>query len=497
MKRLLFLLALTACFFSCQDMGEDLTLGHADQGVPATKSVSISEIAEIDEVYTYKCLDDPDIWRKLGPLEERFEAFQIPDSVLTRMTTSALVKTVLHYPLNALLFAYNDPADWVEIVLQYSNLHAELLKRKDMFSEMIDAFSKTNIRMDGSTVSHKMQGNDVTYADEMFVANFIAYIHKSGLTTFEDNRILSEVVSQKIAQRSASSGIFGDYTLLPLRQMGLMCSNVANDSLTIRSQLVSVSSTSTITTPFGKSIEVLILPEMTQSEINWATNDCLSQYPNVTLIRPASQKYNCHSYAWYSTAADNSYWINAGTQLSKYWTNDLYVSCTSSEAEKIYYANGDHSALPSTTAGKYISKWGAWPLVEHAPTDCPYLATNMQYYKERPTPLYVNITGPSIVEVGGEYLYQTNPSIPITWNIYTALSSPNEYNYHVQGGGAMCVLVVKQSGGFAISGNSIYYNGRLVLQTSSLTVVTSDLLKTSKDIEQLEDENTEDMPVSL
>ena len=489
MKRLLFLLALTACFFSCQDMGEDLTLGHADQEVPATKSVSISEIAEIDEVYTYKCLDDPDIWRKLGPLEERFEAFQIPDSVLTRMTTSALVKTVLHYPLNALLFAYNDPADWVETVLQYSNLHAELLKRKDMFSEMIDAFSKTNIRMDESTVSHKMRGNDVTYADEMFVANFIAYIHKSGLTTFEDNRVLSEVVSQKIAQRSASSGVFGDFTLLPLRQMELMCSSVANDSLTTRSQVASASSISTITTPFGQSIEVLSLPEMTQSEITQSTNYWLTQYPNVTLIRPASQKYNCHSYAWYSTAAGNSYWINAGTQLSKYWTNDLYVSCTSSEAEKIYYANGDHSALPSTTAGKYISKWGNGPLVEHAPTYCPYVTTNMMYFKERPTPVNVSISGPTIVDVGSEYLYQTTPSVPITWNINTALSTPNEYNYYIQGNGSMCVLVVKQSGGFTISGNDIYYNGRLMCRVPSITVITSDLLMKADYDGLLEKEN--------
>lgn len=211
MKRLLFLLALTACFFSCQDMGEDLTLGHADQGVPATKSVSISKIAEIDEVYTYKCLDDPDIWRKLGPLEERFEAFQIPDSVLTKMTTSALVKTVLHYPLNALLFAYNNPEVWIRRVVASSSLHRELIKRDDCFTFLVDAYANTDLHMNFTL--QRMEWNDVGYADELFLEYFLYYLLKQDTYLDSDCRRLRDVIKEKEVLKAAKPEIFSSYSM--------------------------------------------------------------------------------------------------------------------------------------------------------------------------------------------------------------------------------------------------------------------------------------------
>ena len=67
-------------------------------------------------------------------------------------------------------------------------------------------------------------------------------------------------------------------------------------------------------------------------------------------------------------------------QLERYWTNDLYVEMDAPYyAKKVYYADGDHSAVVSSP-GLYVSKWGPGPLIRHAPDYCPYDTSDMRYF---------------------------------------------------------------------------------------------------------------------
>ena len=105
------------------------------------------------------------------------------------------------------------------------------------------------------------------------------------------------------------------------------------------------------------------------------TNQYIADYGAENVLAPASKKYNCHSYTWnLSEGGTEKVWMNQydsfnNPNISKYWTDNSYIETTENEAEKIFYYNGDHSAIKSqTVAGKYESKWGVAPLMRHDPT---------------------------------------------------------------------------------------------------------------------------------
>ena len=138
----------------------------------------------------------------------------------------------------------------------------------------------------------------------------------------------------------------------------------------------------------------------------------------------ASNKYNCHSYAWnISEGGRQIVWMNqldeyGRPNISKYWNDGSYVEATESEAEKIFYYTGDHSAIKLKTApGKYESKWGRAPLIRHSPTNVPslYKANYRKYYKKNISP--PSISGPTVVCSQETYTIQDLPSgTSIQWN---------------------------------------------------------------------------------
>lgn len=155
-----------------------------------------------------------------------------------------------------------------------------------------------------------------------------------------------------------------------------------------------VSTTSTTTaitiyTKYGNPVDALSVSEMSSQEIAESNSYAISHYPNATFISNASATYNCHSYAWNISDGGSRCWINAAKKLTydnlmKYWTNDYYGQ-TSNEnnATKIFYYKSDHSAIKSSVAGMYESKWGRLPLMRHAPNYGPYNNMDTRYYYTR------------------------------------------------------------------------------------------------------------------
>ena len=116
--------------------------------------------------------------------------------------------------------------------------------------------------------------------------------------------------------------------------------------------------------------------------------------------RGPTSAYNCHSYAWYSQSANNSYWINQYwtnpstgnytnvANLSKYWTDGSYLWITDGNGtsipssvpngSKVFYALGDHSAIKISNT-YFISKWGKSGLYIHTPSNAPYNSTLLKF----------------------------------------------------------------------------------------------------------------------
>ncbi len=175
-------------------------------------------------------------------------------------------------------------------------------------------------------------------------------------------------------------------------------------------------------TPKGSVFIGEQLTELTPDE----RNNILIQvraYPEATILAPETKSYNCHSYAWNMTCGGPTCWVNAGannSNISVNWTDGSYVETTANYAEKIHYYQGDHSAIVSTTVpGMYESKWGAWPLMRHAPGYGPkgYVMDKRRYYKR-------NIPGTAF---SGSSLLNKNGTTTIS--LVSSLGTPRYYNW--------------------------------------------------------------------
>ena len=143
----------------------------------------------------------------------------------------------------------------------------------------------------------------------------------------------------------------------------------------------------TVYTPNGSM--VFVYRDLTWSNFNKNYDEALQesqamahQY-KATLIRNPNPKYNCHSYAWYSTSSSNPYWMN---NPSKYIVDGSYISSNGSISDKVTYKNSygySHSGIV-TGYNEITSKWGAAGLYRHTVDNCPYhLGATVEYWRRR------------------------------------------------------------------------------------------------------------------
>ena len=122
----------------------------------------------------------------------------------------------------------------------------------------------------------------------------------------------------------------------------------------------------TVKTPKGTSVPATKrTTELTAAQIAANTSSWRTSTPRATLHRSSTRKYNCHSYAWYSTVSANNIWINSPNE-DKYWTDGSYRlnSNVGQAGRKVSYSKDDHSAI-TINATEFYSKCG--PVGPHAP----------------------------------------------------------------------------------------------------------------------------------
>ncbi|MDR1115666.1 MAG: hypothetical protein LBL33_05895, partial [Tannerella sp.] len=96
--------------------------------------------------------------------------------------------------------------------------------------------------------------------------------------------------------------------------------------------------------------------------------------------------------------------------------------------DKIFYSSGDHSAVKSSVAGKYESKWGQLPLIRHAPTSVPsqYVPGIRKYYISNP---HISISDPKYLNTSGTFTIYNLPSgANVTINCYNPLQASRSGN---------------------------------------------------------------------
>lgn len=284
--------------------------------------------------YEYPIVPGMDEWADFKTLDEMIAACQIPDKVLSRMSTDALVETVVNYPLAINMFAYSNYQSGFDSVMNYCNGFQELYNRTDSLQKMEKYLNNQSEKNTDSEV-YKLK-------------NLIANTIMSNLVLRDElkSNLKSMVTPEEIKLRYE---IHYNYT------------------------------------PNGSRVSLIF-------NMNWSdhpaigdaayANVCNEQvkrtYPNATSLREENPAYNCHSYAWYSTSSGNLYWMNSPWA---YMTDGSYTRTYSpTNGDKVCYESDDHSAI-YIRSGVVHSKWGAMGVYQHAPNYSPYDASQLSYWE--------------------------------------------------------------------------------------------------------------------
>lgn len=481
MKRLITILsALSIALISCQqNLVPDQQEITASADEVMTRTYSTGKVTPDDPVIFLPATNTK-AWTDIESLEDRFEACRVSETRLSNMTTEALVKSMMNYPMNFLVLAYSNPQDALNLIIKHSPLHQEFLSRNDAAEVFVNLYAETEVDMRVDKGCFDGDYVNLSYVNTMFMDYFLASKHMTGLDNDSVKQKLSEAVARKLQERLQDCDTFSQKSIIPL----LNINDVESLGISSTSQITprSLGAQTTVVTIYEQIIDAFDYSnsEMTSIEMEIITNFYVSQFPNAIVRGASTRKYNSHSYAWYDSSLNNKRWIeyydhSGNPQLQKFWTNDAFVECTESEAEVIFYTDFQHSAVKLPN-GNYLSKWHEGPLMEHAPTYGPYSSSNRRYFKFNFTPKTggITISGTTSVSLDQPYFYNiVNPRDYLTysWEIrFMDAPEPKPFWASVdESRGRFCHLEFQDYGLFKIKVTA--YNRGYQVRTGQLDVL--------------------------
>ena len=312
-------------------------------------------------------------WQQSDDRIERGEMLQLPQYMLNRMTTDALAEAVLDYPFFSDVYAFDNAQDGFDLMMEQFNGVQELADRDDVASVLLDKYCDEEVLTDASADEDVFR---LTNMEILLSQNFVT----TKLSKKEKSKY-TKTVASKLADKAASP-VYGEYTNNLMFE--LTAENTKDSAL--QKNMEKVRDGAYVKTPNGTRVSTTQSSSepFTQSEINDMNRYADSQYPTATRYRSASGKYNCHSYAFYSTSTSNNHWM---PNPSAYWNDGSYHETSMiSGGRKLEFFSGnspEHSAIVVSAYGAVTleSKWGPYGVYRHTTRNCPYTYCNiLKYY---------------------------------------------------------------------------------------------------------------------
>lgn len=94
----------------------------------------------INEPYDYPMKPGTPEWKAFTSHNEMLQACQIPEQIIKRLTTPALVETVLTYPLMGDMLAFNSPQQGFDSVSSQFDGFCEMFARSDIGNELMNLY---------------------------------------------------------------------------------------------------------------------------------------------------------------------------------------------------------------------------------------------------------------------------------------------------------------------------------------------------------------------
>ena len=447
MNRLICIL-LVSIAFSCSR--EAIVCKHESSSNNETYSdLSILDTLKLNQWFSFDHVLNDEDWKNSEDIDSRVAQCQIPKEQLARIPTNILIGLCADYPFGVFYLANNDITQGIKTIMNEFNGFSELTRRFDCAKLLLDYYRAVDI----SRIAQKITDEKTSYQDllkigyiEMFISQMI------DLFSNEELNELNILINQKHAQMALHRNVFGPLSI----NSGNYLQNAirAKDKqITELERAASLAANENVYlyTPYGKRVSVFLRPEeLAPKEITSLKEAVLSTFNNVEVLDSATTTYNCHSYAWnLSRGGTLCCWMNGSNNpvhwgsvdsngnsyhdnIEKYWTNDGFIETSSSNAPFIYYYKGDHSARQSTSVpGMYESKWGVYPLVRHAPRNCPstYKPSHRKYYDYHRYSHLLNCSaGIGCIEIGQECRYSPVPDLPsgITSGYWTVTNAKGD-----------------------------------------------------------------------
>ncbi|MEP6713708.1 MAG: hypothetical protein ABJA37_14875 [Ferruginibacter sp.] len=96
---------------------------------------------QTDTPYDYPIKLNTEKWQTLKSVDDMYEACQIPQDVLSKISTTSLIQSCLNYPASAVLLIHNTPQQGFDDWKQHFNDVNELLKRSDRKEELLKLYA--------------------------------------------------------------------------------------------------------------------------------------------------------------------------------------------------------------------------------------------------------------------------------------------------------------------------------------------------------------------
>ncbi|MEU8265406.1 hypothetical protein AB0C02_33010 [Micromonospora sp. NPDC048999] len=367
--------------------------------------------------YRYPITPGTPQWASLNNQQEMVDAAQLPDGLAEKMATDDLLTTVLAYPLLAHALAADDPRAGLQTVLGRSKAAQELLHRPDAAAAMLRRYSAFDPSIPATATP--LQAGRRTI-DAWRLEALLSLPAMLAAPPRGHLKALLRVGRAHLDAKSAHAGVYGANFLgggatadllhgtLTRAQTGTAdgCGRTDGpvsiaavrravdqhlEGATIQACTIpKISDPNSVTyyymqTPNGTNIQYFSAPSLTSSQVSCLNSDSDAVWPQATRETSATYRYNCHSYAFYSTSdSSNSRWVERMwwdkaqqifyPNVSRYWTDGSYKQWST---PVIYYSgmrwvywtsnqsDGGHSAIEVGTTGYLRSKWGVYGRMYH------------------------------------------------------------------------------------------------------------------------------------
>jgi hypothetical protein len=350
-------------------------------------------------------------WASLRNHREMVEATQLSERQVQSMSTEQLADAVLTYPLLPAALAFNSVQGGFNVVARDFNGLQEFLHRPDAGGALVRRYEKFDASV--PTGATTLQAGNRALAGWRLEIVLAQPEILSALST-RDAAALARVAEATLAVRQRHANVYSALSLEPAitvlgRQSAIREGRDWSRPALLRDATTSETGTQAsyeyIKTPNGTSIQVWRRGELSSSEISGLNAESDRIWPNATRETSASQRYNCHSYAWYSTThSSNNYWMNRWWEdrsqgiyypnVSRYWTDGSYKKWSPpltyfSGMRWVYWTSepwnekkpSDHSGIEVGTTGNLRSKWGPYGRMYHRWDYTPgYALTDIRKY---------------------------------------------------------------------------------------------------------------------